>query len=57
MSSEITYERIKENLVALNMKNTLAIIDNYLDPLVCFAYARAGRLEKPSGKKLMSLMF
>jgi len=29
--SEITYERIKENLLALNMKNTLDIIDNYLE--------------------------
>jgi len=31
MSSDITYERIKENLSALNMKNTLEIIDNYLE--------------------------
>ena len=31
MSSEITYERVKENLAALNMKNTLEIIDNYLE--------------------------
>ena len=31
MSSEITYERVKENLLALNMKNTLEIIDNYLE--------------------------
>jgi len=29
--SEITYERIKENLLALGMKNTLEIIDNYLE--------------------------
>ena len=29
--SEIIYERIKENLLALNMKNTLEIIDNYLE--------------------------
>jgi len=29
--SEIVYERIKENLLALNMKNTLEIIDNYLE--------------------------
>ena len=29
--SEITYERIKENLLALNMKNTLEMIDNYLE--------------------------
>lgn len=29
--SEITYERIKENLVSLGMKNTLEIIDNYLE--------------------------
>ena len=29
--SEITYERIKDNLLALNMKNTLEIIDNYLE--------------------------
>ena len=29
--SEITYERIKSNLLALNMKNTLEIIDNYLE--------------------------
>lgn len=29
--SEITYERVKENLLALNMKNTLEIIDNYLE--------------------------
>ena len=29
--SEITYERIKENLLSLNMKNTLEIIDNYLE--------------------------
>jgi len=32
--SEITYERIKENIVALNMKNTLAIIDNYLEKAI-----------------------
>jgi len=31
MSSDITYERVKENLLALNMKNTLEIIDNYLE--------------------------
>ena len=31
MSTEFAYERIKSNLVALNMKNTLAIIDNYLE--------------------------
>lgn len=29
--SEVTYERIKENLLALNMKNTLEILDNYLE--------------------------
>jgi hypothetical protein len=29
--SEIVYERIKENLLALNMRNTLEIIDNYLE--------------------------
>jgi hypothetical protein len=29
--NEITYERVKENLLALNMKNTLEIIDNYLE--------------------------
>jgi DNA replication protein DnaC len=29
--SEITYERIKESLLALNMRNTLEIIDNYLE--------------------------
>ena len=29
--SEIVYERIKENLLSLNMKNTLEIIDNYLE--------------------------
>jgi len=32
--SEITYERIKENLLALNMKNTLEIIDNYLEKAI-----------------------
>jgi DNA replication protein DnaC len=31
MSSDVTYERVKENLLALNMKNTLEIIDNYLE--------------------------
>ena len=29
--NETTYERVKENLLALNMKNTLEIIDNYLE--------------------------
>lgn len=29
--SEITYERIKENLLSLGMRNTLEIIDNYLE--------------------------
>ena len=29
--NEITYERLKENLSNLNMKNTLTIIDNYLE--------------------------
>ena len=29
--SERVYERIKSNLLALNMKNTLEIIDNYLE--------------------------
>jgi DNA replication protein DnaC len=33
-SSDITYERIKENLTALNMKNTLEIIDNYLEQAI-----------------------
>jgi DNA replication protein DnaC len=32
--SDITYERIKANLVDLNMKNTLAIIDNYLEKAI-----------------------
>ena len=32
--SEITYDRIKENLLALNMKNTLTIIDNYLEQAI-----------------------
>ena len=32
--SDITYERIKENLVALNMENTLEIIDNYLEKAI-----------------------
>jgi len=31
MSSDITYERVKESLAALGMKNTLEIIDNYLE--------------------------
>lgn len=31
---ELAYERIKDNLVALNMKNTLTIIDNYLEQAV-----------------------
>jgi DNA replication protein DnaC len=31
---ELAYERIKNNLVALNMKNTLTIIDNYLEQAV-----------------------
>jgi DNA replication protein DnaC len=34
MSSDITYERIKDNLTALNMKNTLEIIDNYLEQAI-----------------------
>jgi len=33
-SSDITYERIKDNLTALNMKNTLEIIDNYLEQAI-----------------------
>ena len=32
--SEITYDRIKENLLALNMNNTLTIIDNYLEQAI-----------------------
>lgn len=32
--SEITYERIKNNLQTLNMKNTLTIIDNYLEQAI-----------------------
>lgn len=32
--SEITYERIKNNLQTLNMKNTLNIIDNYLEQAI-----------------------
>ena len=31
---ELAYERIKNNLAALNMKNTLTIIDNYLEQAV-----------------------
>jgi DNA replication protein DnaC len=31
MSSNITYERVKESLTTLNMRNTLEIIDNYLE--------------------------
>ena len=34
MSSDITYERVKENLLALDMKNTLDIIDNYLEKAI-----------------------
>lgn len=29
--SEVTYERLKENLECLNMRNTLEILDNYLE--------------------------
>ncbi len=32
--SEIMYERIKENLFSLGMKNTLEIIDNYLEEAI-----------------------
>lgn len=32
--SELAYERIKENLSALNMKNTLGTIDNYLEKAI-----------------------
>ncbi len=32
--SEIAYERIKNNLQTLNMKNTLTIIDNYLEQAI-----------------------
>ena len=32
--SELTMERIRENLVALKMKNTLVILDNYLERAV-----------------------
>ena len=31
---ELAYERIKTNLTALNMKNTLTIIDNYLEQAI-----------------------
>jgi len=29
--SEFTYERLRENLARLKMKNTLEILDNYLE--------------------------
>lgn len=32
--SELTYERVKSSLSALNMKNTLTIIDNYLEQAI-----------------------
>ncbi len=32
--NEILYERVKESLAALNMKNTLTIIDNYLETAI-----------------------
>lgn len=32
--NELVYERIKSNLEALNMKNTLLIIDNYLEQAI-----------------------
>ena len=31
---ELVYERIKTNLTALNMKNTLTILDNYLEQAI-----------------------
>ena len=34
MDSISVYERIKENLAALNMKNTLLILDNYLEQAI-----------------------
>ena len=34
MDSISVYERIKENLTALNMKNTLMILDNYLEQAI-----------------------
>ena len=34
MADEIMYERIKNNLAALNMKNTLTILDNYLEQAI-----------------------
>ena len=32
--SEIVYERIKNNLETLGMKNTLTILDNYLEQAI-----------------------
>jgi DNA replication protein DnaC len=32
--NEITYERLKENLESLKMRNTLDILDNYLERAV-----------------------
>lgn len=34
MADELMYERIKNNLSSLNMKNTLTIIDNYLEQAI-----------------------
>jgi hypothetical protein len=32
--NELTYDRIKDNLETLGMKNTLTIIDNYLEKAI-----------------------
>ena len=61
--SELVYERIKSNLLALNMKNTLEIIDNYLERAIAdkinivdvffglYISCRSRREERQSGRE------
>ncbi len=59
--SDFTYERLKENLERLKMKNTLEILDNYLEQalkdkvnvveILAYLFGRGEKQEPPSGGK------
>lgn len=57
--SDFTYERLKENLERLKMKNTLEILDNYLEQALkdkvnvveIYLFGRGEKQEPPSGGK------
>jgi len=52
--SEFVMERLKENLMALKMKNTLETIDNYLERAVKDDLNRECRIKCVNGNLLLT---